>query len=83
MAKRKPVEVFQTCAVDRVHPDVVVEGVDLLQVLTVITALQLVGEDIDHETLGVLRGLHADAPERHQQPQDKQKRREAPARSSP
>ena len=49
--ERNPVEVRERGAVERRHADVVVEGVDLLDVVAGVAALDLVGVDVERQPL--------------------------------
>ena len=49
---------------DRLHADVVVQGVDLGEVLAVVASDDLIRVHVEREPLGVLRRHQADAPER-------------------
>jgi hypothetical protein len=56
-------------AIERRHADVVIEDVDLLHIVAVITPLDLVGVDVEIEPFRVLRRGHVDVPHRRREAQ--------------
>ena len=66
---------------DRLHPDVVVQRVDLGQVLAAVAGHDLVRVHVEGQPLGVLRRHQADAPQRQRRPgeqHDDRRQQEAP-----
>ena len=76
MRERQQLHLEEVGLHDRLHADVVVQGVDLGQVLAAVAGDDLVRVHVQGEPLGVLRRHQADAPQR-------QRRRRAAARRSP
>ena len=72
----QPVELGEVLGDEVPHPDVVVEDVDLLDVLPLVAAHQLVAVDVEPQSLLVLRGEHRHVVERGEVGRDEAEERE-------
>ncbi len=65
--QRNPLEFVEICGFELCHPDVVVEHVDLGQIIAIISAHQVVGIDVEIQTLRVLLRDKCHVPQRNEE----------------